>query len=246
MPEIAALSFRKKLQYASAWGFLAIYLFQLVLISYSTEFAWWHIALIPVAFYLADAVSGIAHFILDYTPTPKDVGLKELFFWQGSKGTAEYTEQRNLAMKRINALDEVIFDFKIHHISPGTLARRSFLQVALPIIYFASLPLSVAFISLYFLGLMNTAVFMFLWAFIGALTVSQYAHSCAHKRELPKHAFILQKAKLFLTAEQHDSHHSDLGHDFCMLNGWANPLVNTLFNLCRKRGWFDDKHLTPA
>ena len=96
------------------------------------------------------------------------------------------------------------------------------------------------------MGLMPSAVFVFLWAFIGALTVSQYAHSCAHKRELPKHAYWLQKAGLFLTAEQHNSHHSDLGHDFCMLNGWANPLVNFVFNQCRKRGMYDSEHLTPA
>lgn len=246
MPDAPALPFRKLLQYAAAWAFLALYVWQLWLIVSNVEFKLWYLLLIPVALYLADAASGIAHFVIDYTPTPTGLGLKELFYYEGSKGSVEYTIQRQQVMKKINALQEVVFDFKIHHISPLTLARRHFLQLALPIIFFASLPLSLIFLTLFFAGILGSGVFLFLWTFIGALTLSQYAHSCAHKPKPAGLISLLQRSGLFLTAAKHNSHHSDLGQDFCMLNGWANAPVNWLFNRCRRRGMFDSEHLTPA
>lgn len=240
-----SLSFRLTVQIICAWAFAGLYAAQLGIILMDDSLAWWSILLLPFALYAADAISGIAHFLLDYIPTKTGLGLKELFYYEGSKGSEEYNKQRTETMQRINALDEVIFDFKIHHISPGTLARRSFLKVALPIIFFASLPLSIVLLAIYFSIGLEANTYLFFWFFMGALTVAQYAHSCAHKKDVPPIPKFLQKKRLFLTAEQHSSHHDDLGHDFCMLNGWANGFVNALFSFCRKRKWFDENGLTP-
>lgn len=242
---IAQLSTRQLVQYGAAWLFFGLFALQLGLIVVSGELGLWALIAAFLAMYLADALSGIVHFILDYTPTPTNRGLKELFYFKGSKGSEEYTRQRAAAMKRINAFEEMVFDFKIHHISPGTLGRRPFLRLTLPVIYFSGLPMSVLTLGLYGFDWISTEWFIFLSLLTAGTTICQYAHACAHKKKVPPVPALLQRLGLFVTAQKHHSHHLNLGHDFCMLNGWSNPLVNRIFQQCLKRGWFDTNNLTP-
>jgi hypothetical protein len=55
----------------------------------------------------------------------------------------------------------------------------------------------------------------------------------------------LQRAGIFISRTKHDKHHQDLGVDFCILSGIANPLVNRIFNFCRRRGWVHEDGLIP-
>ncbi len=245
MPSITTMSSRKLIQYGAAWLFFGLFGVQCYLVITSGELMWWSLVMAGLAMYLADTLSGIAHFILDYTPSPTDRGLKELFHYRGSKGSDAYTLQRAEAMKRINAFQEMVFDFKIHHISPGTLGRRSFLRLTLPVIFFSGLPLSIIILGLYTQGWMNTQVFIFMSFLTLGTTICQYSHACAHKKEVPPVPAVLQKVRLFITKEAHHSHHLNLGHDFCMLNGWSNPLVNRIFLACVAKDWFNKDNLTP-
>lgn len=241
----STLSSRQLIQYGAAWLFFALFGVQLLLVLVSGELGWWSLLAAVLAMYLADALSGIAHFILDYTPTPTDRGLKELFYFEGSKGSDHYSCQRADAMKRINAFEEMVFDFKIHHISPGTLGRRSFLRLTLPVIYFSGLPMSFISLLLYSQGWISTEWFIFLSFLTLGTTICQYAHACAHKRDVPVIPAVLQRLGLFVTAHKHHSHHLNLGQDFCMLNGWSNPLVNRIFQMCLISGWIEKDNLTP-
>ena len=37
----------------------------------------------------------------------------------------------------------------------------------------------------------------------------------------------------------HRKHHQTFDTNFCIFNGWANPLLNALFRLAARRGWVD-------
>ncbi|MDO6682385.1 MULTISPECIES: fatty acid desaturase CarF family protein [unclassified Oceanobacter] len=224
---------------------MTLYFCLLVGIATSGEITLWAVPVIFLAIYLADLLSGVAHFILDYRRTTPNSGLKELYFYQGSKGSEEYLKQRTAVMKKISPLETIVFDFKVHHLSPGALGRRSFLRLIMPAMYFVTLPATVSLLLLHTLDWIGSLTALFGWTLIGALMLTQYAHSCAHRPKLSLLVRVLQKTRLFMTKEQHQSHHLDLGVDFCILNGWANPVVNRIFRFCRKHGWVFEDGLEP-
>lgn len=239
------MSSRKILQLFAAAVFGVLH-FGFIWTYFSIEQITWFTPLfILIAFYLADFLSGIVHFVLDYRYTKPDSGLRDLYFYEGNKGAQEYVTLRSKVMKNVSALDEVVFDFKVHHISPGTLARRSFLTVCLPIVYFGSLPMICVLFALSTMEWISGNLILMGWCFISALSLAQYAHSCAHKRQVPLIPKLLQKLRLFISKEKHDSHHTDLGQDFCLLNGWANPLVNVIFKYAKKHSWYKEEGLIP-
>ena len=43
---------------------------------------------------------------------------------------------------------------------------------------------------------------------------------------------------MLLTPEAHKRHHEEFDCNFCIFNGWANPLVNQLRKLLSVVGWF--------
>jgi ABC-type amino acid transport system permease subunit len=235
----------KTLHYSAAALCLALYMGLLVAAILSGALSFWALPLGLMAIYCADTLSGITHFFLDYRRTTPNSGLKELYFYQGNKGSQDYLQKRQIAMKKISPLETIVFDFKVHHLSPGALGRRSFLRVILPAMYFITLPSTSLLLLLHALGWIDGLVSFFLWVVIGALTLAQYAHSCAHRKQIPIVARYLQTLGVFMTKEQHNSHHLDLGVDFCILNGWANPIVNRIFRFCRQRGWIFEEGLEP-
>lgn len=210
------------------------------------EIPWLALLLAPVALYVADALSGMAHFFLDYRYTTPNSGLKELYFYKGDKGSADYLGKRAAAMARISPLEKVVFDFKTHHLSPGALARRSFLRLAAPLILFAGFPVALGSALLFWQGYINAASLLFIALVNLLLSIAQYAHACAHRRENHKPVVWLQKAGIFISKDRHDTHHMDLGIDFCILSGIANPLINRIFSFCRRRGWIHEDGLTPV
>ena len=206
----------------------------------------WALLLFPLAVYTADAISGISHFYLDYRRTTPDVGLRELYFFKGNKGSGKYLAMRDAAMQKISPLEKVVFDFKTHHLSPGALARRSFMRLAAPMVMFIGLPLALIAGGLFALDMISPVMLVFLCMFNLMLSLAQYAHALAHRREIPDWVIVLQKLHIFISKEAHNVHHLDLGMDFCILSGVANPLVNRIFNFCRRRGWIYEDGLTPV
>lgn len=219
---------------------VTLLLYGYVLVAYVArgQLSWITPLVVLFGLYVADAASGVAHFIVDYTPNVPGVGLKELYYYSGDKGSEDYVRRRNAAMRRINAFHEVVFDFKVHHLSPDTLGRRSILKMTLPVIVFGAFPLTLALVVVGELGLLPGDVLLFLAVLIGCGTISQYAHSCTHKQNPPWVVRALQAVRLLLTEKTHQVHHDHPDRQFCLLNGWANPLVDRLFKLALSRGYF--------
>ena len=222
---------------ALLWMVLYVYL----LIAYvgRGNLSWSTPVIIFTAIFVADFAGGITHFILDYTPNVSGVGLYELFHYKGNKGSNEYVEMRNESMGKISGFHELVFDFKVHHLSPATLGRRPFSQMTLPIIVYAGLPVTALILILDLLNLIDPNLSLFMMVFLGAGTVSQYAHSCTHRSNLPVVVRFLQMTRLFVRKEAHQAHHRDPSRSFCLLNGWANPIVDLLFQICLNRGVLD-------
>jgi hypothetical protein len=230
---------RRQLHNCLALLCMALYAYLLLIYVGRGNLSLWTPVVAIAAIFVADLAGGITHFVLDYTPNASGVGLYELFHYKESKGSDVYTEQRDKAMRKINGFHELVFDFKVHHLSPATLGRRPIAQMTLPIIVFADLPVTALLLVLGELQLIAVDISFFMLVFLAAVTVSQYAHSCTHRNDPPAVVRFLQKTKLFVGKEAHSMHHRDPTQSFCLLNGWANPIVDILFKICLKRGIFN-------
>ncbi len=224
----------RQLAIAVVWLLLFGYLF--VSYVHRGHVSWWTLPVMFLAMYLADAASGVAHFVVDYTPNVTGVGLKELYEYAGNKGSQDYIDKRDQAMRKINGFQEVVFDFKVHHLTPGALGRRSILKMTLPVIVYAAFPLTLLLVVLGEFGWMPPNLSLFLVVIVGSATVSQYAHSCTHKQHIPWPARLLQRCGLFLSPRKHQVHHEHPDRQFCLLNGWANPLIDRVFALVIRKG----------
>src|SRR5690606_5265208 len=104
---------RRIAQFAIAGLTLALYAYVLYAYVARGNLSWLTPLVVAFGLYFADAASGVAHFVVDYTPNVQGVGLKELFYYPGDKGSADYVQKREAAMRRISAFHEVVYDFKV-------------------------------------------------------------------------------------------------------------------------------------
>ncbi|MEY2862562.1 MAG: hypothetical protein RLY58_269 [Pseudomonadota bacterium] len=214
---------------------------------YALQHLTWSAWMIPVgllAWYVADAQSGLVHMYMDYRPCTPHVGLKEIFFYQGSRESAEYLAMRKAAMRRISFFERVVYDFKNHHPRPNALGRRNFEQQTVSIAFFV-LPFSIVlnlsnhYYPLPDLWLMASVVFL------GGSMLTQYFHGTLHREQNPWWVLGLRRTKLLMTPQAHDVHHATLACDFATISGWSNPLLNRVFLFYRRRGGFDRAGLEP-
>ncbi|HEY0270431.1 MAG TPA: carotenoid synthesis regulator CarF, partial [Sphingomonas sp.] len=77
--------------------------------------SWWMLPALFAGWYAADAMSGLVHMWMDYHPTRAGLGLKDLFFYEGSRESAEYLAMRDAIMPRLGPLERLVYDFKNHH-----------------------------------------------------------------------------------------------------------------------------------
>lgn len=225
---------------------IALYVYNLALVLLSDDFELiWLLPILLAGHYFADLLSGVSHFVLDYTRTRPGIGLRELYFYKGDKGSEDYISKRKKVMTKVSPLEKVAFDFKTHHLSPGALARRSLLRLVLPGMYPVAYPIGLIALMILLSGWGFPEVALFILTTGFGLTICQYSHSCAHQQHPKPIPRFLQKVRLFMSAKQHNTHHMDLGVDFCILSGWANPVVNRIFNFCRRRRWIFEEGLEP-
>jgi hypothetical protein len=75
---------------------------------------------------------------------------------------------------------------------------------------------------------------------IGLGPFSQFTHFLSHARGRglvqSRVLCFMQDWHIILHPETHRSHHVHFDRDFCILNGWGNPLVNRLRRLCSHVG----------
>ncbi len=214
-------------------------LFAYVISSYVVrgQLSLWTPLVIFAALFVADALSGVAHFIVDYTPNARGVGLKELYDYRGSRSSADYLRRRDEALRKISGFQEIVFDFKVHHRTPAALGRRSVLHMTIPVICYGAFPITLSLVLLRELGLVPADVSLFVVVLVASGTFAQYSHACTHKDPIPRLARVLQALRLFISPAAHEVHHQHPDRQFCLLNGWANPVVDRVFKAVLRRGY---------
>lgn len=206
-------------------------------------------AMIPAAllgWYVADLLSGLIHMYMDYRPCPPGKGLDALFFYQGSRESADYRALFRARMAAINPFERLVYDFKNHHPRPDALGRRSVWRLIGSTVIVAALPISLALNLWSALASPPPG-----WLLAGALAVligggfAQYFHGSLHRDRNPAVVTLLRRCRLLMTPAAHQKHHDTLRRDFATNCGWSNPLVNRLFDALRARGYLDDTGLVP-
>ncbi len=209
------------------------------------RFDWLCLPALLAGWYLADLLSGLIHLALDYHPCPAGKGLDEIFFYTGSRESADYLARRAACMARLNAFQRVVFDFKTHHPRPDALGRRSLghqitptLVLALP----AALVLDIAVVW----GTGPGWTIALGTSLLLGSAFAQHFHGSLHCPVVPAHIMLLRRVGLLMTPAAHQLHHDTLQRDFATNCGWSNPLVNRLFRFLRRRGMLDDAGLEPV
>lgn len=211
-------------------------------------------AMIPAAlagWYLADLMSGAIHMYMDYKPCRPGVGLDAIYFYEGSRESAEYQALFRAAMQRINPVERLVFDFKNHHPRPHALGRRKLWRQIGSTVIVATLPASLALNLLCWLG-SRIGWPVPGWCVAGAIsfliggTFAQYFHGTLHREQNPWFVHALRRTGLLMTPAAHEIHHETLARDFSTNCGWSNPVLNRLFDAMQRRGKMDRGGLEPT
>ena len=198
-----------------------------------------------VAWYIADAISGLTHMYMDYRPCTAGIGLDRLYFYDGSRESAEYLSLRDSVWRKIGPLEKLVYDFKNHHPRPEALGRRSMLVQIGSTIIFAALPASLALnAAAWLLELPGWLTFGGIVLIVGG-TFAQYFHGTLHREDNPTIVRWMRVMGLLMTPQAHQLHHDTLRRDFATNNGWSNPLINRIFDLAIRRRWLTEAGLTP-
>lgn len=231
---------------AAPWPVTALFLVSLGLnlwIAGMPDWRWIPAAL--VAWYVADALSGLTHMFMDYRPCTPGVGLKSLYFYEGSRESADYLALRESVWKQIGPFEKLVYDFKNHHPRPEALGRRSMLVQIGSTIIFAALPASLVLnLVAWFADVPGWMTFGAVILIIGG-TFAQYFHGTLHREDNPAIVRWMRATGLLMTPRAHQIHHDTLARDFATNNGWSNPLINRLFNLAIRRRWLTESGLIP-
>ncbi len=206
---------------------------------------WAVIPALLAGWYAADLMSGAIHMYMDYKPCRTGVGLEQLYFYEGSRESAEYTALFRAAMGRINPVERLVFDFKNHHPRPLALGRRNLWRQIGSTVIVATLPASLL------LNLLCLALPVPGWFVAGAIafliggTFAQYFHGTLHRDHYPWFVWAMRRVGLLMTPQAHDIHHETLARDFSTNCGWSNPVLNRLFDHMQRQGRMDRAGLEP-
>jgi len=206
--------------------------------------AWLPAALI--GWYVADMASGLVHMVMDYYPCRTGVGLEKIYFYQGSRISAEYLALRDAAWQKINAFEKLVYDFKNHHPRPDALGRRPMLVQIGSTILVTTLPTSLALNLLALVLPLPGWLIAGMVVFIIGATFAQYFHGTLHRADNPWIVHAMRRTGLLMTPQAHAIHHATLTRDFATNTGWSNPLVNRIFALAMRRRWLNEAGLEPG
>ncbi len=205
----------------------------------------WMLPALIVGWYAADLMSGAVHMYMDYRECRPGIGLDRLFFYEGSRESAEYLAMRDAAFGQLGPIERLIYDFKNHHPRPDALGRRSMKVQIGATVLFTTLP---------FLVLANIAFALLplpMWLLAAAVsfaigsTFAQYFHGTLHRQDNPWPVRAMRRMGLLMRPQDHIRHHDTLTCDFSTINGWSNPALNVVFRSLRRRGHMPDDGLIP-
>jgi hypothetical protein len=72
---------------------------------------------------------------------------------------------------------------------------------------------------------------LFMYVFNFVATFSQILHGFSHKTNNENNKLIrfLQNNHIIINNKKHKNHHTTYDSDFCIVNGWTNPLLNVIY-----------------
>jgi len=125
----------------------------------------------------------------------------------------------------------LIRSFREHHVDPMAITRHDFIEAngdncmaVLPVLFalqlwwFGTSGLSIFILSF--------GLFLSLWI---AMTnqIHKWAHSA--KKDLPPYVQLMQRFNIILSRKGHKNHHmSPFDRDYCITNGWLNPVLSKI------------------
>jgi hypothetical protein len=205
----------------------------------------WMLPALLAGWYAADLMSGVVHMYMDYKPSRPGVGLDRIFFYEGSRESAEYLALRDAAFAQLGPIERLIYDFKNHHPRPDALGRRSMLTQIGSTVLFTTLPFAILANIAFLLLPLPVGLMAGVLSFVVGATFAQYFHGTLHRKDNPPIVRLMRRLKLLMNAQDHLRHHETLQCDFSTINGWSNPALNFVFNHLRRRGHLADEGLIP-
>jgi len=185
-----------------------------------------------IGIYLADFISGAVHMYLDY----QEVQDKELRLHAETSipGVIKFEENDELFIKA-SPMDQYLWNFHVHHDAPYP-SRDSEFELVMQILRPLAIPFCV-FVWIYYMGWMTDTCARILFGALSMGPFMQKFHFLAHARN---HGVLtnetwggavlcaLQDYGILLSPKEHRRHHEEFDVNFCIVNGWANPLMNQL------------------
>jgi len=208
--------------------------------------SWWILPGALLGWYLADLMSGAVHMYMDYKPCRTGIGLDTIYFYEGSRESADYLALRDATFARLGPFERLVFDFKNHHPRPDALGRRDLVRLIGSSVLFGTLPVSLLLnLACLLLDLPGGVIAAGL-AFLLGTTFAQYFHGSLHRDDVPWIVRAMRRTGLLMTPADHAHHHATLRQDFSTNNGWSNPLLNRLFAYLLRTGRLQPDGLEPV
>ena len=188
------------------------------------------VAEVLVGIYLLDLISGCVHLYLDYKEV-KDEKLR--LHVETTIPNVTIFEETDDLFKKASPMDQYLWNFHVHHDAPYP-SKDSEFELVMQIVRPLFLPLCFL-IWLYQAGYMGDTTARILFGALSMGPFMQKFHFLAHARN---HGVLTDKdffgavlcwgqdVGLILSPKEHKRHHEEFDCNFCIVNGWANPLLN--------------------
>lgn len=206
---------------------------------------WWILPGALLGWYLADLMSGAVHMYMDYKPCRTGIGLDRLYFYEGSRESADYIALRDATFARLGPFERLVFDFKNHHPRPDALGRRSIVRLIGSSVLFGTLPVSLLLNVVCLVWPLPGGWIAVAVSFLIGSTFAQYFHGTLHRADVPWIVHALRRLRLVMRPQDHAHHHATLSCDFSTNNGWSNPLLNAVFAALKRSGRMPVEGLEP-
>jgi ubiquitin-conjugating enzyme E2 variant len=133
----------------------------------------------------------------------------------------------NFGNRRTLAFGEIIDDFQGHHLSPGDIVAKVFVEVTHPGARFLAPPLAVVAL-LGISGVIGASLTAVMLAFLGAAFLGQVFHRWSHVMRAPWPVAAVQRAGLLLSKRAHSAHHDGHASHYAIITGHTNPLLDRI------------------
>lgn len=185
----------------------------------------------------ADVVSGIVHLMLDYEVGSNDV--LRLHVEHSIPAVIAFEQNSDIFIKA-KPRDKYLWNFHSHHDAPYPSADSK-LTLVKQIVFPMTPPLAGFTVAALF-GVMPAWLCIILATGFALGPISQFTHFLAHARTRglvkSKVLMFMQDWHIILHPAVHRSHHIHFDREFCILNGWGNPIVNRLRRFGSYLGYF--------